>query len=181
MEGHDHHKEFLAAYEQFADAIFRHCFFRTSDRELALDLSQETFTRAWTYIAEGGEVENMRAFLYRVANNLVVDGFRKKKTSSLDKLQEEGFDPADTSIASAGISLDVRQALGVLEAIDPSYREVVTLRYIDDLSIAEIAELLQQSENVISVRIHRGLKKARELLEAEAEHAKLPNIHGHTP
>lgn len=167
MEGQDQQKEFLEAYEAYADAIFRHCFFRMSDRERALDISQETFTRAWEYIAKGGEIKNMKAFLYRIANNLIVDTFRKKKTSSLDELQEDGFDPQDMTILPRGEALDARQALRVLDQLDPTYRDVITLRYVDDLSPREIAEVLHQSENVVSVRIHRGLKKARQILLQE--------------
>jgi len=164
MEDHDTENEFLEAYERFADAIFRHCFFRMSDRERARDLTQETFTRTWEYLRGGGEIKSMKAFLYRIANNLVVDSFRKKKTSSLDAMQDDGFDPEDTTVASRESILDVRRALQVLDKLEPQYRDVITLRYVDDLSPREIAEALQETENAVSVRLHRGLKKARELL-----------------
>ena len=71
-------QQFLKAFERFADAIFKHCFFRVSDREVAKDLVQETFSRTWEHIALGKEVRDYRAFLYRIANNLIVDFYRKK-------------------------------------------------------------------------------------------------------
>ena len=51
-------KEFLDAYQQYADAIYRHCFFRVYNRDLAQDLTQETFIKTWKYISEGKEIKN---------------------------------------------------------------------------------------------------------------------------
>lgn len=82
-----------AAYEAYADAIFRHCYFRVFNRELGKELMQETFLRVFEYLSKGNTVDNMRAFLYRVANNLIIDNVRRKKELSLDALNEQGFDP----------------------------------------------------------------------------------------
>jgi DNA-directed RNA polymerase specialized sigma24 family protein len=89
----DLENEFMQAYDNFADAIFRHCYYRVFDRERGKDLMQETFMRAWQYLNKGEKVLNMRAFLYRIANNLIIDESRKKKEQSLEQLQEAGFDP----------------------------------------------------------------------------------------
>ena len=74
---------FTKAYDELSDAIFRHCWFRIGDRERAKDLMQETFTKSWQYISRGEKVDNLKAFLYRVANNLIIDEYRKKKELSL--------------------------------------------------------------------------------------------------
>jgi DNA-directed RNA polymerase specialized sigma24 family protein len=71
--------EFIALYDEMADQLFRHCFFKLSNRELALDLVQETFSRTWEYISSGKEVNNIKGFLFKVANNLIIDEYRKKK------------------------------------------------------------------------------------------------------
>ena len=76
------------------DAIFRHCYFRVFDRERARDLVQETFLKTWEYLTRGHDIENIRAFLYRVATNLIIDDSRRKKEISLEQLSESGFDPA---------------------------------------------------------------------------------------
>ena len=64
-------QEFLDAYKQYADSIYRHCYFRVYNKELAEDLTQETFIKTWKYIAQGKEIKNIKAFLYRVAVNLI--------------------------------------------------------------------------------------------------------------
>jgi len=79
MQQDKREKEFLDAYEKYADAIYRHCYFRVYNKELAEDLTQETFIKTWKYIVEGKEVKNIKSFLYRVAVNLIIDNSRKKK------------------------------------------------------------------------------------------------------
>jgi RNA polymerase sigma-70 factor, ECF subfamily len=157
-------QEFLAAYDQYADAIFRHCYFRVFDRERGTDLMQEVFMRAWEYLAKGEKVLNMRAFLYRIANNLIVDESRKKKETSLDKLQEEGFDPGIDDTDRINNRIEHARVLDTLKGLDNNYRDILVMRYMNDLSPSEIAEVTGESANTISVRIYRGLKQLRSKL-----------------
>src|SRR3989338_52405 len=92
-------KAFLAAYDEFGDAIFRFLAMKISDREVARDLTQETFTRAWDFCVEGGVIRDWKPFLYRTAYNLVVDVYRKKRTVSLDSLiDDQGFAVSDDGV-----------------------------------------------------------------------------------
>ncbi len=158
-------KEFLTAYEENADALFRHCFARVRDRELAKDIVQEAFTRTWTYIAKGNKVDHLRAFLYRTLHNAIVDTMRKKRSVSLDVMNEEdGFEPeAEPTELPAEIREEIKDAVRLLSSLDEMYSAVITMRYIDQLTPGEIAHTLNISENVVSVRIHRGIKQLREL------------------
>jgi len=158
-------KEFLAAYDANADALFRHCVARVRDRELAKDIVQETFARTWTYLADGKEVEHLKAFLYRTLNNCLIDTMRKKRSVSLDaKYEEEGFEIADESHEiSPEIREEISEALQLLNELDEMYSSVITMRFIDEMTPAEIAKVLDVSENVVSVRIHRGVKQLRTL------------------
>lgn len=158
------HDDFLRAYDQYADAIFRHCYFRVYDREKAKELSQECFMKTWEYLSQGKQVDNLRAFLYRVANNLIIDSSRKKKEASLDAMMDEGFEPVGAGPDSATVAAEAGQMIALIERLDGKYRDAVRMRYLDDLSPKEIAAALGESENVISVRIHRGIKQLRELM-----------------
>ena len=160
----DIEEQFLEAYEHYADALFRHCFFRVYDRELAKDLTQETFCRTWTYLADGKEIKKIRAFLYRVLHHVIVDEIRRKKPISLDQLVEKGFSPPDESASNMDRRLEIQHALQKLVLLEQPERDVLEMRFIDDLSPGEIASVLGVSENVISVRIHRGVKKLRQLI-----------------
>jgi len=168
MGKNDHSpEEALAdAYQQYADAIFRHCYFRVFDRERGKELMQETFMRAWTYISDEKKkkVENMRAFLYRIANNLIVDEVRKRKELSLDELQKGGWDPSYDGSEDMQKKVEQSKIFSLLNDVQKDYREVLIMRYIDGLTPADIAHILGESPNTISVRLHRGIKQLHALM-----------------
>ncbi len=160
-------EEFSAAYEEYKDAIFRHCCFHVFDRERAKDFLQETFIKTWEYIAAGHDIDNVRAFLYKVATHLIINAARKKKEISLDELQEGGFEPAGDDDVAARDSVAERSAMIALSHIEEPYRGAVTMRFVEGLSPAEIAEITGESANAVSVRINRGLKQLRTNLNHE--------------
>lgn len=157
---------FTEAYEQNADALFRYAFFNVSNRELAKDLVQETFTKTWDYVASGKVITNLKAFLYKIMKNLIIDYYRSKKTSSLDILiEEENFDPPaeNDDQEKAETRLDARIAFSILDKIPKEYREVIMMRCVEELSFKEIAYITEETENTVAVRYHRGLKKVKEI------------------
>jgi len=168
LPSHDIERMFLQAYDEYADGIFRFCMVKVSDREKALDLMHDTFTRVWEYSVKGKEIDNWKPFLFKTAHNLIIDYYRKKKTVSLDKMEEEtGFAPVDTTHTSAEVQAEYNIALRKLHQLDEQYRDPVLLRVVEGLSPKDIAETLGISENVVSVRIHRGIAKLREIANAQ--------------
>jgi RNA polymerase sigma-70 factor (ECF subfamily) len=155
------HGTFLKAYEEHSDAIFRHVLFRVFDRDKAKDVTQECFLRTWRRLAAGAQIANLRAFLYRTAINLVIDESRKKKSESLEAALESGFEPASTGIRPDAAT-EAARAAQAIDDMDEIYRDVLRLRYVDGLGPSDIAEILGESENVVSVRLHRGLKLLKE-------------------
>jgi RNA polymerase sigma-70 factor (ECF subfamily) len=153
-----------SAFEEHSDAIFRHCALRLYDRERAREIVQDTYLRVWERLQAGDSIDNMRAFLFKIANNLIIDHVRRKKTTSLDELQEQGFDPSTDPFPRVQDRMVGRQAIETLGKLDEQYREALKLRYVDDLSVQEIAEILGLTPNTVSVRLHRGLKQLRSLL-----------------
>ncbi len=159
-------KMFIKAYDNYADAIFRHCYFRISNRERAKELMQETFTRAWLHFSrDSREIENIKAFLYKIANNLIIDEYRKKKESSLEDLEESGFQLVSNERFDTETKLEAEKIMKLIDQLNENYREVIMMRYIDEFSVKEIAEILKESEDNISVRIHRALKKVKEIIK----------------
>ena len=166
MSAHSSEDQFLNWYNDFSDAIFRHCFFRLSDREKAKDATQETFIRLWNYIAQGKEVGNVRSFLYTIANNIIIDEYRRKTTISLDRMQEEtGFDIGSDEHKGIEHRDDVERVQEIVREIPEQYREAFIMRHIDGLSVKEIAKITGDSENLISVRIHRAIEKIKHIYE----------------
>lgn len=160
-------EEFIKAYDDFADDIFRYCLFKVSNRETAKDLVQETYIKTWTYITEDKPVGNLRAFLYKVAHNLVIDEYRRRKPTSLDGLQEGGFDVEGSNEEEITLSAETSVILEAIEKLPPHFREVVVMRYVHDLSPREIADILGEKENAVSVRLNRAVKKAQEILKIQ--------------
>jgi RNA polymerase sigma-70 factor, ECF subfamily len=160
-------KQFLEAYNKFSDAIFRHCYYCIFDREEAKDFTQETFLRAWKYLSEGKEVKNIRAFLYKIANNIIIDNSRKKKSISLDQIIEKGFSPKIDEREKTENYFSGKEIIKIINSLDGKYRDVIVMKYIDDLSSKEIASILDETENNVYVMIHRGFDKVRKILEEQ--------------
>lgn len=159
-------QQFLLAYDAYADALFRYCWFRVYDRNRAQDLTQETFIKAWKSISEGTDVNNIRAFLYRIVKNLIIDESRKKKEESLEALQDNGFEPEAQEHGQSADYLDGKIAIETLNQLDEIYRESVYLRYVEHWKPKEIAEHLGETQEVVSTRITRGIKKMREIMKS---------------
>ncbi|MEA2715166.1 MAG: hypothetical protein QOG91_194 [Candidatus Parcubacteria bacterium] len=154
------------AYHDHADALFRFCLYKLSDREQAKDLLQETFVRAWQFLSRDGTVDNFKAFLYKIMSNLIIDEYRKRKpVDSLETLQVAGFDPPFDDTDRWFDSIDGAQAVELLKKIPEPYGQAVFLRYVEELSLSEISAITGERENTIAVHIHRGLEKLKMLFK----------------
>ena len=148
------------AHHDFEKGLNARAFFKVSNHEVGEDLVQQTFMKTWIYLVKGGKIEIMKAFLYHILNNLIVDEYRKNKATSLDLLMEKGFEPSDVEVAGVGDVLDGKAVL-LLERIPETYRKVIRMKYVQDLSLKEISTLTGLSKNTIAVQIHRGLAKIK--------------------
>ncbi len=155
--------QFVSAYDQYADAIYRHCRFRVFNRDRAEDLMQETFKKTWQYLIDGKSIENLRAFLYRVASNLIVDELRRRKELSLDLLEENGVTLASTDHERLLETIEVQEFIDLLSHLNDRYRTMIVLRYINDLQPEEIARVTGETPNVVSVCLYRALRQIRKL------------------
>lgn len=145
------------AYELYADDIFRFCRNKVKSNEEAEDLMQESFLRTCQYLQSGKTVEDLKTFLYRVAEHLVIDGFRKKKSLSLNELLEQGFDPGHETVDTMHQSLDVQKFL--LTAEKKNEYRLLVMRYVDGLRPVDIALQTGLAPNTVAVRIHRAIQK----------------------
>jgi RNA polymerase sigma-70 factor (ECF subfamily) len=116
--------------------------------------------RVWQYLMQGKKVENLRAFLYRVANNLIIDESRKKKEESLEILMEKSpaYEPSYEGHKSIEKKILYNEVVDGMSDLPPDYKEILVLRYIDDLDPKEIAQILETNANNVSVKINRAVK-----------------------
>ena len=82
-------------------------------------------------------------------------------------MEDDGFEPADESLTDPADVPASREAMKMLSGLDEIYRTAITMRYMDELSPSEIAKALKVSENVVSVRIHRGIEKLKAMMDKE--------------
>jgi len=156
-------KIFTHSFAEYADAIFRFCMVKVSNVELAEDMTQEVFARYWQYVRDGKEMTNTRSFLYTIANNLAKDWYKKKKSDSLDSKMAAGTQPKDTASGPETMA-SYQEVLDTMEDLEPKDKEVLLLKYVEGLPPKEIALVLQESANTISVRLNRATKRLQEKL-----------------
>src|SRR3989338_4412536 len=161
--------DFAEAYECYADAIFRHCTYRCFDRERAKELMQEVFLKTWDYLIAGNDIDNVQAFLYKTANNILVDEARramKRRIVSFEDMVEDGFDIAGEDGRDQARIFDAKVVAEILYDMEEPYRTAMIMRYIDELKPREIAAVLDETANVVSVRLNRGMKMLKTLLSS---------------
>ena len=156
-------KEFSKIYDEHVAKIYRFIFLKVSSKEIAEDITSQTFLKFWEN-REG--VKEPRSFLYRIARNLVIDFYRQRGKSPI--YSEEML----VSITDEKTNIEERiiwdaQTAEVKEAISkikPEHAEAIILHYLEDLSIKETAKIIERPEGTIRVMLHRGLEELREKL-----------------
>ncbi|OGY46661.1 MAG: hypothetical protein A3J65_04685 [Candidatus Buchananbacteria bacterium RIFCSPHIGHO2_02_FULL_45_11b] len=159
---------FAQLYDLYLTPIYRFIYFKVSTRQDAEDLTSEAFLKIWQYITESEEeIENLRALLYRIARNLVIDFYRQKARAAFVRDEEVLENIADEKQQNLLSQIDVEIGLNgiqkVLRQMKDEYREVIVLRFIDELSISEMAKILNKSKGSIRVLLHRALKVAKKI------------------
>ncbi len=165
-------QQFLKAYELHADGVYRYCLTKLSDEGAALDAVQDTFMRYWNMMRSGSVVRHDRALLFTIARRLVIDEYRakSKRAVSLEKLSEDGFDPKGDDAADVEADADTARAISMIEHLPHEYRDALELRYVEGFEPKEIAKILGESANAITVRIHRGVAKLRAQFNPKTKH-----------
>ena len=149
------------AHNDYEKGLNAHAFFKIHDHTKGQDLVQDTFIKTWSYLVKGGKIEMMRAFLYHILNNLIIDEYRKRKTVSLDVLLDQGFEPsADYSERIFNV-LDGKTATLLIQHLPLKYQKVLSMKYTQGLSLKEMALITGQSRNTMAVQVHRGLERLK--------------------
>lgn len=160
------------AFDQIIDRyqgdIYRMIYYRIRARMDAEDLTQDVFIRAYRSISRLREPERFRSWLYTIAVNRVNDYLRKKRVRSIFKSSDEGTDiqPAADQLREQPEALEQvlkedfwRQVGRIAKKLSKMEREVFMLRFLDNLNINEIAQILKKSESTVKTHLYRALAK----------------------
>ena len=151
-------------YNLFFKKIYLFIFFRVGHKEVAEDLAEEVFLKAFTKISSIKEDAAFEGWLYQIARNLVIDYYRQKK--SVVALEEiENTLEYETNVVDV-LNLQDQQKvlLKHLKELGPEQQVVLKLKFFEDLENSEIAELLHKNEGAIRVIQHRAITKLQELI-----------------
>jgi RNA polymerase sigma-70 factor (ECF subfamily) len=159
-------------YNEHIDQLYRFTLFRVSDKEKAIDIVQDVFFKYFKYLTDSlsneNELEfNHKAFLFKTIRNTIIDHYRKKQSQSLDDLLEAGYEySSDEDIShNTSVDIDYKAVVKSLKGLDLDSQELVYMRFIEGLSLADISEITGQKENTIAVKIHRILEKLKQRYE----------------
>lgn len=173
LKGHDK-EAFIKAYDDNVKDIHRFVYFKIGKREEADDLTSMIFLKAWNHIQNNTleDAKTLRALLYKIARNAIIDHYRdsgNKLSASLDDkdnpidIISEDEDEQDRIDKAADLNL-IKSKLPYLKE---EYREVIILKFINDLTLSEIADISGKSQGNIRVLLHRALNALRELVEED--------------
>jgi len=156
-------KIFSSIYDKYVDKIYRFIFIKVSSQEIAEDLCSETFLRGWQVFKEREDIENPPAFLYQIARNLIIDHYREKGKAKIVSAEYAPIvDPREDLEEKANLSSELEEVRRSLANLKGNYQDVIIYRYLDELSVPEIAKILEKSEGTVRVTLHRALKTLKD-------------------
>jgi len=167
-------KSFSKIYDKYIDKIYRFIFLKVNSQEITEDLSSETFLRGWEAFKrsqspnpKNPKIENIQAFLYQIARNLVIDYYREKGHTKVISAEYalKVADPRVNLEKEAILNSDLDTVRQALVNLKENYQDVIIWRYLDELSIAEIAQIVDKSEGTVRVMLHRALNALKNELK----------------
>jgi RNA polymerase sigma-70 factor, ECF subfamily len=153
-------------YERYAPGIFRFLFVRLENRMDAEDLTEDVFFKTWQSLPGYSEKGlPFAAYLYRIANNVLIDYYRKKPDHQFG-LDDQAFtDPCPEPIEQVSARFDRHHLRKTLDGLRDDYRTVIMARFISDLSHEETARMMGKSTGAVRVLQHRALSTLRKKLD----------------
>ncbi|MEK7103373.1 MAG: RNA polymerase sigma factor [Patescibacteria group bacterium] len=159
-----HTESFAPLYDYYVQKVYRFVYLKVPSASDAEDLTSETFLKTWQYIKESKGIGNLQAVIYKIARNVVVDFYRKR-----GKALVESLDDSENEIVIADrvdLTLEEKMTLKsdmvlvekALRELKDTYREIIVLHFLNDLSLKEIAKVVDRSPGAVRVMLHRGIK-----------------------
>ena len=159
---------FAKLYDQYVEKVFRFVRFKVDNKEEAEDITSEVFLKVWSYLIENTEVKitSFAGLVYKTARNNVIDFYRargQRKEVELDPEMPIGAEDKNYNVVAN--NQEVEQILRTIKKLKQEYQEMILLKYVDELTTSEIAEILGKSNMTVRVTLHRATKKLKELYE----------------
>jgi RNA polymerase sigma-70 factor (ECF subfamily) len=154
-------------YDRYEAKIFSYIFRRTGDQLLAEDLTAQVFLRMLESIRDRKAWHSsFSGWLYRIAHNLVIDHYRRRDRQSAIDIEEAPPMASDLEdpVETAEMNIDAERLRAAIRRLTDEQAEVVSLRFLEGYSIAEVAEMTNRSEGAIKALQYRAVTTLRGLL-----------------
>lgn len=153
-------------YDTYAPAIYRYVYRRTGHQDTAEEITADTFHRFLVALKQGGgPTEYLSAWLYRVAHNLIVDFYRRQPPQEPELIDDVTLAEPDHGAVHLERQTQVEQARAALQQLTPLQQQIITLRYLEEMSNEEIAQVVNRTEGAVKALQHRALNSLRRILE----------------
>lgn len=152
-------QSFAELYDIFVDPIYRYVYYRVNSAD-AEDLVETVFLKVWENLRQYRQQKNksFSAWIFRITHNLVVDYYRKDKSSEELSINIPDQNRQHNPIKVTQDSMN-KEVLGkAIKKLKPAYQEVIIYKFINELSNSEIAEILKKTEGSLRILQHRALK-----------------------
>ena len=162
-------KSFSRIYDKYIDKIYRFVFLKVDSQETAEDLTAEAFSKTWVFFKEKDEeIDNIQAFLYKTARNLVIDYYRQRGRIPVISVDNPAIiDPRQDLEEKAIINSDIKSIKQALANLNEDYQNAIIWYYLDDLSVSEVSQLLDRTKDATRVLIHRALNALKKEIKED--------------
>ena len=161
-------QDFALLYDTYVQPIYRFVYFKVANHDEAEDITSEVFLKAWHYIQAKKEISSFRGLLYRIARNCIIDLYRSR-SSQPEVITAEEIEQGDSGAWQTNVEIQIESEKVVLalKKLKQEYQEVITLRYVEQLEVAEICDIIGKGNIAVRVTLHRALKKLQEIIGEE--------------
>ncbi len=161
MEGQK--ENFVSYYDKFKDKIFVYFLYRVNfNRTIAEDLTSEVFLKALDHFDSFDQARSFQSWIFTIAHNHLVNHYRVAGRET-ELLADQYITHVDTQ--KVELNYELEQVLKTIYTMEKSDRDILLMRFVDDLSNSDIADLLGKEEGAIRTKISRTLAKLREILD----------------
>jgi RNA polymerase sigma-70 factor (ECF subfamily) len=159
--------DFKPIYDKYFDSIFYYMFKRLETQDEAFDLTQDVFIKALKSLDKYEDRgKPFLAWLYRIAFSTLTDFYRKSKRQRVVSITDEYLRELSCEIEESR-SLQETGVMSALQKLNEQEMELIQLRYFEEHSFKEIADLMNINVNAAQVRVHRIIKKLRETVHGK--------------
>lgn len=154
-----------ALYDLYAPALYRYMYYRLGAKSIAEDLTAEVFVRV---LSMKSTPDDWRAYLYRVAHNLVVD-YLRRNPAVLETIPETMFDERGDPVSHAERADERNRLRRAIARLTPEQQQVIVLKFVQEMTNAQVAQIMNKPEGAVKALQHRALTNLREWLHDAPE------------